>query len=169
MSSRLVKTLRRLAGRLHGLERRMHIRPELEINMLLQESEFDQELERQRALAERTRAPIFILQFYLAPSLSRHEDREEAMEVLAEVVRARMRLSDIAGRCNDAVLLILRCARQEGASSVARAIGEAFDERLRPRRGEICAHYLYCEITSYPRAGGAAEPDPRDASDNDLC
>jgi hypothetical protein len=160
MASRIRSSVRRLSRGLRGLERRMGLRPELELKTVLPEDEFERELGRQSLFAERTGAQCLLLRFFLSSGFP--GEREEAMECLMESVRARMRLSDVAGRWadpEDSVALILRGARPEGAALVRSAVADGFEGKVR----RVCpgvdsGQFLCTEIRSFPlvreRQGG---------------
>jgi len=154
------------------------------ISGFLSSRDFERALLRERARSDRTGSHFLLLALKVVHSDIQSERDEETIHTLAQAVRERCRISDVAGWYraeNEAIGLILPSSPQEAAASLVHAIEAIFRERTRRRiPPDHPLPEIACEVYSYPsdldaqnldrvaRAPAPVKHDPGLASPMDL-
>ena len=122
-----------------------------EWSAMLSTADFELELRRQRACVDRSNSLFAFVRFEVPPSGDGDAKPAEWAYVLEGSVRGRVRLSDVAGWCGGArgaVGVILPATGRDGAACVAKAVREAFKQRV--ARNDAREAELACEVKMYP-------------------
>ena len=154
------------------------------ISGLLSSTDFERALLRERARSDRTGSHFLLLVLKVVHSDTQRERDEGTMHNLAQTVRERCRISDLAGWYraeNEQIGLILPATPPEAAHSLVLAIEAIFHDRTRRRTPpDRPLPEIACEVFTYPsdrdaqnlgrtaRAPAPVQHDPGIASPMDL-
>lgn len=134
---------------------------------LLSSTDFERALLRERARSDRTGSTFLLLALKVDPSVTQWERDEPTIHTLAQVVRQRCRISDVAGWYraeNPQIGLILPATPVHAAHSLVQAIETIFRARTRRRTPpDRPLPEIACEVFEYPSDWDVQnlEPAPR--------
>ncbi len=100
---------------------------------LLTERQFELQLSRERARADRSDSPLLVLTLGLDLNGSGRRKVERLTNMLSEVVCKRVRMMDIVGLYDGKIGVILPEAPKDAAQSLVNDIERTFHERIRQR------------------------------------
>jgi hypothetical protein len=121
---------------------------------LLNSVDFERALLRERARSDRTGSQFLLLALKVVHLDTRWKRDEETMHTLAQAVRQRCRISDVAGWYrseNKQIGLILPATPRDAAHFLVRAIEAIFHRRARRRTPpDRLLPEIVCDVYSYP-------------------